>query len=137
MLTLIKSSFAPNLCRNIRNAKISSLFKLLGFNLKEYQAKNCGEFWERYGDNIDYIYFDAKKFYLDRARKLHPDINRDKSVTELNEIWQRIEEILRKRGYTNKPIYYSISNKYNRYKELEKERFERYKKNKKCIKKYT
>lgn len=58
-------------------------------------------FWVRNEANLNAILFDAKQLYRKLVAKLHPDRGGcEEQCRRLNQIWQRIELLFRRKGIT-------------------------------------
>lgn len=80
---------------------LSKLFKIINLDSKDYIMKKRGHsFWEINHDNLEYIYYDAKKAYLDCVKKEHPDKNNslNTNIKEINVAWKRIKKIFAQHG---------------------------------------
>ena len=92
--------------KGIERWPLSKLFEIINLNAKDYIMKKKGHsFWEINHDNLEYIYYDAKKAYLDCVKKEHPDknsfSNKNTNIKEINVAWKRIKKIFAQHGIVN------------------------------------
>lgn len=112
-------------CNGIERWPLSKLFEVINLNSKNYIMKKRGHsFWEINHDNLEYIYYDAKKAYLNSVVKEHPDKNNninknDNNIKNINIAWQRIKKIFAQHGIINgRKDNAIIKFKHDKYKEI-------------------
>lgn len=92
--------------KGIERWPLSKLFEIINLNTKDYIIKKRGHsFWEINHDNLEYIYYDAKKAYLNCVKKEHPDKDgnskENDNIKNINVAWRRIKKIFAQHGIIN------------------------------------
>jgi hypothetical protein len=88
----------------LHRANIQQLLLLIGMPRQRLYVRNnkqrlIGTFWNRCGQQLETVLHDARVYYLDGIKKVHPDHGGSaRRAATLNVAWQRIQKLFAQRG---------------------------------------
>ncbi len=89
---------------DIEKLSIQRLFEILGFDTSIYNSNGTRSFWTANYGELEYIYYDARKKYIELVKQNHPESENGNhnNMVLLNQVWGRIQYLFACKGVTNK-----------------------------------